>query len=153
MIRTRLKTISIIVFLFLSPVCIANDGIVVENIWINEAPPNVKVLAAYGKISNQSETDIILHTIISPNFKKVEIHQSIIKDDIAKMVKQDELIIAAQSTVVFEPGGMHLMLFNSESQLKSGNTVPLEFEFSNGEKNRVMAQVKKLSSSHHHHHH
>lgn len=127
----------------------------IDRLWINEAPPNMSVLAAYGSIKNTSLEDVKIERINSPYFSEIEIHKIITKNDISKMIKQNDFAIKKNSTVEFSPGGIHLMLYEPISPVKKGDAIPFIFYFSNGEQIHTEAIVKKLSESteHNHHHH
>lgn len=125
----------------------SSGDLVIQNAWINEAPPNAKVLAAYMVIQNHTANNDALISITSGTFAKVETHQSKIDDGMAKMVKLPKIDIPAQGKAVLEPGGMHLMLMNPNKQLKQGDHVEFIFNFESGKKITVNAMVKKSMGS------
>ena len=148
-----LLKIYITLFLFSSPV-MAEGTISLSNAWINEAPPTVSILAGYVNISNQSTQEITLLDITSPVFTKIEIHHSRVDaDGMAHMEKQTGLPIPAGETIEFKPGGYHLMLFNPDSIQKTGQTIPLDFYFSNGQNYAVEAKIERRSNEQQEHHH
>ena len=125
-------------------------------VWISEAPPTISVLAAYADIQNMTQESKALVSVSSPAFTKIELHLSKVINDTATMEKQNSLIIPANSTVKLSPGAYHLMLFNPEVQLKSGDTVDLNFRFADDTIIPATATVKKrnkVDHEHHHHHH
>jgi periplasmic copper chaperone A len=130
-----------------------NQNIDISNVWVSEAPPTVTVLAAYAKIKNISSKTQILTTVSSPQFSKIELHLSKVVNEMATMEKQDSLAIPANETVELSPGSFHLMLFNPQSPLKSGNNVLITFTFVDGTSVSVNANVKKRSNDGHEHHH
>lgn len=123
----------------------------IHDAWINEAPPTVKVLAGYLNIRNNTEKTVVLTGIESSVFERIEFHLTEMNDGVAKMQKQDEIIIPAHSVFSFSPGEYHLMLFNPEQPVKTGDLVPLEISFSNGEIISITAEVKRAESMSHHH--
>ena len=152
------KLLFIAAFLFFNNTVLADDNsnISITDVWISEAPPTVSILAAYADINNKTSDTVTLASVSSPDFKKIELHLSKVVNDTATMVKQDNLNIAADSIVKLSPGAFHLMLFEPEKPMKSGDTAVLEFKFTNGTSISVSADVKKRNSSgheHHHHHH
>ena len=72
--------------------------------------PEGMVNAGYMKLNNTSDTDITLHYITSPVYDAVQIHSTIQKNGVAKMVHAKNLVIPAKGSVALEPGGSHLML-------------------------------------------
>ncbi|NOX43446.1 MAG: copper chaperone PCu(A)C [Gammaproteobacteria bacterium] len=137
-----------VIFLFASSTYAVNkDEFHIHDPWIREAPPVAKVLAAYMVIGNHSDKPFTITTIISPMFKKVEIHESKIEDGIAKMQQIPELVIDPQQDLALSPGGNHLMLFEPNKILKHGDLVPLKFILSSGDSFSANAKVKKMVGS------
>lgn len=122
---------------------IATDEISVSNAWINEAPPGVRVLAAYLTISNEGTADIDLTGVASEVFAKVEMHMTKMENGVASMHRQKRINIPAGSSFSFSPGGYHLMLFNPLTSMQSDAMVPLDLTFSNGHTLRVHAVVRR----------
>ena len=155
-VRFFLLHILFINFFLTSSLFANNDqAIEIKDIWINEAPPTVSVLAAYGKIYNSSDKSIDLISASSPDFFRIEIHRSVIKGDIVSMEQQGSLSVPAGKTLTLSPGDYHLMLFEPAKTLRSGDKANLTLTFSNGSNISVEAMVKKRSNedhSHHHHH-
>lgn len=128
--------------------------ITIDNVWISEAPPGVTTLAAYATIYNGSNETKMLTSVSSPLFSSVEIHLSKIVNGIARMEKQAAITINADDTIKLSPGGYHLMLFNPDKPLQSGNSASISFNFSDGTSLSVEAPVlKRQNDSHQHHHH
>jgi periplasmic copper chaperone A len=125
----------------------------ISEVWINEAPPTVSALAAYATIENISNREQILISVSSDSFSSIEIHLSKIIDDMAKMKKQESLIIPANGTIELSPGSYHLMLFNPERPLKVDDKISIVFTFANGLTYTTEATVKKNMAGHKHHHH
>lgn len=118
-------------------------GLKVENAWIREAPPGMKILAGYMTLNNEKSNALSLSGAVSRNFESIEVHYSIIKDDKAGMVQQHVVRIPAYSTVKFEPNGLHLMLFNPKRELKVGDKVKIALTFGNYRKIKVVFMVRK----------
>lgn len=156
--RNNRPALSLLFFImqFVSSPIYADDTqhISIDNVWISEAPPGVTTLAAYATIYNSSDETKILTSVSSPLFSSVEIHRSKIVDGIARMEKQAAITINAEYTIELSPGGYHLMLFNPDTPLQSGNSVSISFYFSDGSSLSVEAPVlKRQNDSHQHHHH
>lgn len=131
----------------------------ISEAWISEAPPTISVLAGYANIYNASDRPISLLTVSSPNFSKIEIHRSVLNGDMVSMEKQDSLEIPENNSIVLSPGNLHLMLFDPDKPLRSGDTATLNFSFSDGHNQTIEAKVERRSSNDHssedhsHHHH
>ena len=127
--------------------------ITISDPWISEAPPTVTILAGYARITNLSKQTISLTSVSSPTFAKIELHQSTLVDGTARMEKQGSLTLGAESSVELSPGGYHLMLFNPDRLLKTGDTVDIVFNFSDDSSKSIAVPVKKRNNDGHDHHH
>ncbi len=133
----------------------AGENITVHNAWIREAPPTIKIMAGYLQIENSSDKALVLVSAESNEFKRIEFHQSTIKEGIARMQQQDKIIITSHSTFTFKPGSYHLMLFNNTVPMREGMLTSINLTFADGETLRFDAMVKRPDSSeiHNHEHH
>jgi periplasmic copper chaperone A len=145
---------SLFLQILFSNAALANESshVKLTDAWIREAPPTVAILAGYINIKNDSDDAITLVTVSSPDFTKVEIHRSIINDGMATMEKQSTLIIPAGEIVKLTPGDHHLMLFDPENPLRSGDNATLIFSFADGHTQSIAVEVERRSSGHAHHH-
>ncbi|MFT5395232.1 MAG: copper(I)-binding protein [Gammaproteobacteria bacterium] len=160
--KVNLFLLTIFIFqTFFSSSAFTNESVEVRfsDAWISEAPPTVSVLAGYANIYNASDKPIALIKVSSPNFSKIEIHRSVLNGDMVSMEKQESLEIPAKNTIKLSPGDLHLMLFDPDKPLRSGDTATLNFSFSDGHNQSIEAQVERRSSNDHssedhsHHHH
>jgi copper(I)-binding protein len=131
----------------------AGNDIHIADAWISEAPPTVRVVAGYMTIKNSSSDNIELLNVDSALFKRTELHLSYIENGIAKMRKQESLTIPAKSEITLAPGSYHLMLFDSNQPLKTGDQVPIELTLSNGDSLLVNAEVKRVDMHQQHSYH
>ena len=131
------------------------NSIQITDAWISEAPPTVSVLAGYLNIQNNTANKITLLSASSPDFAKVEIHRSIIKDEMVSMEKQNSLEIPAGKTIKLSPGDFHLMLFDPSKPMRSGKHTEIHLSFSDDIKQIIKANVERRhgSEDHSHHHH
>jgi copper(I)-binding protein len=97
----------------------------IKNQWLRAAPPGAMMLAAYLELTNTEPQDKVLIGAFSPDFKLAEIHETVIKQGIAKMVHQPELIIQANQKILFKPGGLHIMLMQPKQQFIEGDEVKI----------------------------
>jgi copper(I)-binding protein len=79
---------------------------------IDLSPPisGVNMGAAYMTLTNNSDQDITITRVSSPELHAVAMHESVLEDGVSRMVKLQQLDIAAQQSVTFERGAKHLML-------------------------------------------
>jgi hypothetical protein len=80
--------------------------------------------AGYFKLTNNSGQAISISHVTSPQFASVQMHETIIKDEVVRMAPLEMLILQPGETVSFEPGGKHLMLLRPADDIDS---VTLEF--------------------------
>lgn len=134
---------------------VAAEKIMIQDAWVAEVPPAMKVHAAYLNLMNPGQAPAYLVSIDSPQYAKAELHLSTIVDGVATMAKQEQLTIPAGGTVALRPGGFHVMLMKPKAPLKAGDTVDLAFHFADGTAVAVTAPVRKGGSAmpgmHQHH--
>jgi copper(I)-binding protein len=133
----------------------AGPAVVVEAQWVREAPPASTVLAAYMVLKNTTDTPRTVTRIDSPDFRNSQIHRTVMENGIAKMLPVERLELPVDGSVVLEPGGLHLMLFEPQRTLRDGDTVVLVIHVDNGDSVTVDAPVvrKTDATDHAHHHH
>jgi copper(I)-binding protein len=118
---------------------VADDeqGIEVEDAWIRLPPPGSNA-AAYLELENEST----LVSAKSARAEAVEIHRTVVEDDVARMESIESLEIPAGGEVAFEPRGLHLMLIRPKG-LVEGERVEIELGFAEGEPLVFEAKVKR----------
>lgn len=107
--RSALQALSLLVCLSFSA-CSEQPPLVASNVVVNDALPGQMMTAGYLTLSNNSREAIRVTSVSSPEFGAVEMHETQVTDGVARMRAVDEVLIAPQSTVKFERGGLHLML-------------------------------------------
>jgi copper(I)-binding protein len=124
----------------------AKDSITVNKAWVADAPPNSTMYAGYLTIKNSGSEAVELLAVSSPKFKKIEIHQTQIIRNIARMVEQDGLPIFENETTTFAPGGLHLMMIGPKNKMNVGDKIELTLKFENNLTKTVTAKVQKRVS-------
>ncbi len=151
-----MKKILVVVLFALSFHLYADNALSVSAAWIPEAPPVAKVMAGYLEIKNNSDSKIILKSVSAKDFERVEMHETVTKDGVAKMVEKTAIEIPAQGSVSFKRGGLHLMLIGPKRSLKRGDTVDLTLTTDKAS-SKTSFSVKQATlddhSTHQHHHH
>lgn len=146
-------------FLF-APIALSAD-IRISDPWIKEAPPGVRVMAGYLVLENHDNDPIVLTRVSSPTFNRIELHRSVIENDVVRMEAQSQITVDPGDAVSFEPGGYHLMLYDPDNRLTSGELIELHFNFADDREHSVKAEVRRDTGNqdahhnhgHHHHHH
>ncbi|MEO0444358.1 MAG: copper chaperone PCu(A)C [Pseudomonadota bacterium] len=103
--------------------------------------PGVLTTAVYFEIVNTDEIDWVLiggNTDIAEN---VEIHEHALIDGLTQMRKIDSITIKKQSSLLFEPGGYHIMLIGLKKQLRSDEKINLSLQFQNREQEDLIVDI------------
>ena len=74
------------------------------------AGPMPRMKAGYMTLTNNTDEDIRVTRVSSPQFGRAEIHESFLENDVARMRPVGVLTIPAGDSANLEPGGKHLML-------------------------------------------
>jgi hypothetical protein len=133
----------------------ADENVTVQNAWIREAPPTIKIMAGYLEIENLSDKTLTLVSAESTEFERIEFHLSQTEGGVARMQQQKQIVIPASTTFSFEPGGYHLMLFNNTAPMREGKLASIKLTFADRESLMFDAMVKRPGSTeiHNHEHH
>ena len=114
---------------------------------VNVSNPRIRLLpgdlplAGYFDVHNSGKQAVSLTGASSPEFGMVMMHMSMHKNGEASMMMVDKIDIAPGKTVSFAPGGYHLMLMHRKKDLKVGDKVLINLDFSNGHKMNVQFRV------------
>lgn len=118
-------------------------GVTIDNLWIREAPPGMTTMAGYMALRNNTSRPEVLVAASSSGFETVMIHRSIVQDGMARMVHASQIELAPNASLVFAPGGYHLMLMNPKRTLRAGDRVDIILEFRSGLRLPVTFEVRK----------
>ena len=128
--------------------------VLVEDPKIRLLPPGVPNTAAYLTLTNAGSETRILVGAHSDIAEKVELHNHVMQDGMMKMTRQDSVEIQPGQQVLFQPGGLHIMMFGLKTPLQEGQGRLIRLMFKNGEAIVVEAvvteQTGKGSQPHHH---
>lgn len=121
----------------------AADALTFTQATVPQAPPGAQVMAGFMQIDNNSEQDIDIVAISSPQFESVEMHLSQDVDGVARMLPQQKLSIKAGQPLILKPGSYHLMLIKPLNALSDGDTVELNFSLSTQQSQTLQLPVSK----------
>lgn len=93
--------------------------LVVTDVAVLEPMAGMDMTAGYFVLENRGNETIRVTAVSSPQFGRIEMHETVVENDVARMRPLEEIVIAPGERVVFEPGGMHLMLFEPRRPLDS----------------------------------
>ena len=106
-----------------------------------DRPANPSVAAIRLRIANGTAEAVALTGVSSPD-GDATIHRSDVDDQgRAVMSPVDRLEVPARSSLVFEPGGLHVMLNGISRDLDVGDTVDLTLEFEDHDPVHVVVPV------------
>ena len=98
--------------------------LVASDILVTEPLPGANMSAGYLALTNTTAGSITIDRVTSPQFGTVELHESIVENDIARMRRVPALTIGAGETRTLQRGGLHLMLMQPAADTE---TVTLVF--------------------------
>jgi periplasmic copper chaperone A len=116
-------------------------------------PPGVPNTAAYMELVNTASEDVRLIGAESDAVERIEIHDHQMHQGMMKMVQQQEVIVPANSSVEFKPGGLHLMMFGIKEALVKNQQVTITLIFANDSEMEIKAVVAEPRASNPHKHH
>lgn len=97
---------------------------------------------AYMRIRNPGSTTDVLLGAETPVARTVEIHRTTLEGDVMRMLEVGPVEIPGGEEVVFEPGGLHLMLKGLRHSLSPGDSILLILAFRDGGGVEVMLPVR-----------
>jgi len=118
--------------------------VLVTDATVREMLPGRSMTAGYFSISNQTDVAAELISASSPQFGSIELHQHSHKDGMMKMEQVQSVLVAAGEQVHFQPGGLHLMMFDAKTSITIGQQIPLRLTFKDGQSIEVQASVSAI---------
>jgi len=118
--------------------CAEESGppLVASDIEITRPMAGMDMSAGYLTLKNNTGTAIVVTQVQSPQFARVEIHETTIEDGISKMRALDSLTVPANGSARLERGGKHLMLMQARDlkdsvtlQFMSGDALLLSVQY------------------------
>lgn len=108
-------------------------AIAITDVRIIAPVPGSNAGVAYMTIANNSEEAIVISGIRSPQFDRVEMHETTIDEHgVSRMQRLEQVEIPADESGEFRAGGKHLMLMDANPDTTAGSPVTLEIEYSDG---------------------
>ena len=113
----KLRLLCLPVFLFVLACSSERPPLLAEQLQMASPMPGMSMSAGYLTLTNNSDQQISITRVHSPELESVEMHESVLEDGISRMYKLQEVVILPGRSANFEPGGKHLML-------RYGTTIP-----------------------------
>jgi len=123
----------------------ATSDITITDGYVKASIPGSDVTAAYMTINNTSDTAITLQKISSTLSDRVEIHEHSMADGMMRMREVGKVTLAANSKVVLQPSGLHLMIFSLKQPITEQDVIPFTLYFSNKTKVNIQLPVYKYN--------
>ena len=108
-------------------------SLLISGVQIVAPAPGRSMASAYLTIQNRSDEPVTISGISSPQFRSVELHETVIENGIASMRPVPARTIEPNSTLILSPGGLHLMLAEPTSVFLPGTRVSLRIDFAQGD--------------------
>jgi len=121
---------SLLMAAFFSSVALAD--VTVSDLQVRELLPGRSMTAGYMSLMNNGSSAVDLVAVSSSAFADIELHEHVHSDGMMKMQQLDKVHLEPGQQVIFQPGGLHLMLFDAKAGLKVGQAVPMRLQFSDG---------------------
>ena len=118
-------------------------GVSVRDAWVRQSPPGVAMMAGYMALRNNTSRSQALVAASSSDFETVMIHRTIVKNGMAGMEHAPQIELSPNASLLFAPGGYHLMLLNPKRTLRAGNPDVINLEFRGGLVVPVAFEVRK----------
>jgi hypothetical protein len=91
--------------------------LVAADVVVRPPMPGMQMTAGYLTLRNNSDDEITIDRVTSPQFGRVEMHETLIEDGVSRMQALPAVVLAPGAQVEFEPGGKHLMLMRPGDDL------------------------------------
>jgi copper(I)-binding protein len=128
------------------------QDITVTNGFIRESIPGTTISSAYMTITNTSDKSVTLVGSSSKVSARIEIHEHSMSKGMMSMRQLASIVIDSKDTVILQPSGVHLMIFDIKEPLKHGDVQTLTLHFSSHPDVEVHIPVQGIKRKQQHHH-
>jgi copper(I)-binding protein len=112
------------------------------NVWARATPPGAKNGAAYMTLTNDTAKADLLLDVASDVAERVEIHTHLMENNVMRMRRVEGGVDVEPGTpVVFQPGGLHVMLMGLKEQLVPGGSFELTLIYRDAGPVKITAKV------------
>ena len=159
----KISLITIVIFftsLNISGDTLASENksdIIIEAPYMRANIPGTIITSAYMSIENANDRTVTLTGVSGLFSDRIEIHQHTMSDGMMKMRKIEQLAIKGRETVILQPMGYHLMIFDVKKTLIPDEKVSLTLHFKQQKDLVITIPVRSIkqerqSKKQHHHH-
>jgi len=104
----------------------------VDKSWVRLNAVSGQPAAAYFRLTG-GQTDDSMFAIHADQAIKIELHETMAgMNGMSGMKPLDSVKIPARAKVMFQPGGMHAMIFGLDSSVQPGSNITLTYVFKSG---------------------
>lgn len=121
-------------------------SVTVTHPWARATPPSAKTGAVFLEIKSAPGRADRLIGGKTRAAERVEVHDHVMENGIAKMRPVSALAIPAGKSVILNPRGYHLMLIGLKSALKEGDTLPITLRFERSGEMTIEASVEPIGA-------
>lgn len=145
--RTHILTAAALLLLTACERPAAEPEVKVEDARVQLPPVGGRPGVAYFTLtSNNDPTKLV--SVTSPRVERIELHETVTEGGVSRMRPLDSSVFPGNGKLVFEQAGKHAMLFGIDPDIKSGDTIPLTFNFEPAPPVTVEAQVGAIGEGH-----
>ncbi|SEM86126.1 copper chaperone PCu(A)C [Cryobacterium sp. TMT1-3] len=125
----------------------AATSLTITDPWVKSAETGMS--AAFGTLTNSSDTDINIVSAMSPAATMIELHETIEDDSGAMVMQQKEggFIVPANGSYELAPGANHLMMMKLTEPLVAGAEQTFTLTLSDGSTFEFTAPAKDYSGA------
>lgn len=120
----------------LAAACSGGDysGLSLDDPWTRPTPQVATTAAFFLTIRNGSDVDETLVSATTDACRVTEFHESSMNDGVMRMREvPGGILIAASTTVIFQPGGLHIMCIDKIAEFAMDDKIDVTLEFVSGE--------------------
>jgi copper(I)-binding protein len=127
-----------------------NTEVELTGAYIHAPLPGKTTTVAYFTLHNRSAKPAVVTGVETDGAARAELHSHTHENGIMRMRKEDKISIPAHSSLAFAPGSWHVMLFDVQPGLKTGDELHLTVQFADGTALLAAARIKSLFDKAHH---
>lgn len=143
-----LVSVLTIVFLLSGCAAPAAEGVEVREAWARPAAQGENG-AVYFVIRSSAAEQLV--GVSSDVAEAVEMHESMMSEDVMEMHHLQSIPLRADEEVVFEPGSLHIMLVGLKQDLKAGDEIEITLHFRTYQDIPLRVPVQDTPDSEHNH--
>lgn len=114
------------------PLVHAADPVTASHAMARAVPKVAPASAVFVTLHNSASKPVALVGGDTPVARSVELHTHTMQDGMMAMRRVESVPIPAGESVVFQPGGLHIMLIGLQDDLVEGHQIPLTLSFDDG---------------------